>query len=160
VAERGAFPAGGGYTARNGKGKPSLHERILIADARKDGPAALDRLEGLCREAALRGAMVLELRLVAEEVVTNVAKYAFAPGTAAAMEVRVSLSEDTAVLEFRDQGQPFDPLTQPAPDLDAPVEERPIGGLGLILVRALVEEARYAREGATNVLRLVKKRTQ
>jgi len=104
--------------------------------------------------------MVLELRLVAEEVVTNVAKYGFEPGRAAAMEVLLSLSEDTVVLEFRDQGQPFDPLSQPAPDLDAPVEERPIGGLGLTLVRALVEEARYAREGATNVLRLVKKRTE
>ena len=52
------------------------------------------------------------------------------------------------------------PLAQPTPDLDAPVEERPIGGLGLTLVRALVEEARYAREGPVNVLRLVKRGTR
>ena len=132
----------------------------MIADARKEGPAALDRLEALCRAAGLAEPVVLELRLVAEEVVTNVAKYGYAPGAAAAMEVRVSMDDDAVSLEFRDSGEPFDPLSQPPPDLDAPLEERPVGGLGLTLVRALVEEARYAREGPVNVLRLVKSRTQ
>jgi len=132
----------------------------VIADARKEGPAALDRLEALCRAAGLAEPVVLELRLVAEEVVTNVAKYGYAPGAAAAMEVRVSMDDDAVSLEFRDSGEPFDPLSQPPPDLDAPLEERPVGGLGLTLVRALVEEARYAREGPVNVLRLVKRRTQ
>ncbi|HEY7515512.1 MAG TPA: ATP-binding protein, partial [Vicinamibacteria bacterium] len=49
-------------------------------------------------------------------------------------------------------------LAQPPPDLDAPLEQRPLGGLGLPLVRVLVEECHYAREGSTNVLRLVKRR--
>ena len=101
-----------------------------------------------------------DMRLVAEEVVTNVAKYAYAPSAAAAMEVRVSMGDDAVSLEFRDRGRPFDPLGQPPPDLDAPLEERPVGGLGLTLVRALVEEARYAREDTVNVLRLVKRRTR
>jgi anti-sigma regulatory factor (Ser/Thr protein kinase) len=104
--------------------------------------------------------LVLELRLVAEEVVTNVAKYAYAPGAAAGMELIVSTGDDLVSLEFRDQGRPFDPLAQPPPDLEAPLLERPVGGLGLTLVRALVEDVRYAREGGTNVLRLVKKRLQ
>ena len=132
----------------------------MIADARKEGPAALDRLEAFCRKAGLPGPLALELRLVAEEVVTNVAKYGYAPGAAAAMELLVSTGEDAVSLEFRDEGPPFDPLAQPPPDLEAPLEERPIGGLGLTLVRGLVEDARYAREGGTNVLRLVKKRMQ
>lgn len=132
----------------------------MIADARKEGPAALDRLEALCRAAGLAEPVVLELRLVAEEVVTNVAKYGYAPGAAAAMEVRVSTDDDAVSLEFRDQGEPFDPLAQPPPDLDVPLEERPVGGLGLTLIRALVEQAGYVREGPLNVLRLVKRRTQ
>lgn len=132
----------------------------MIADARKEGPAALDRLEAFCRRAGLPGPLVLELRLVAEEVVTNVAKYGYAPEAAAAMELLVSTGDDAVSLEFRDEGEPFDPLAQPRPDLEAPLEERPVGGLGLTLVRALVEDARYAREGGTNVLRLAKKRTQ
>lgn len=132
----------------------------MIADARTEGPAALDRLEVSCRAAGLEGPVVLELRLVAEEVVTNVAKYGYAPETPAAMEVLLSMGDDAVSLEFHDRGRPFDPLGQPRPDLDAPLEERPVGGLGLVLVRALVEEARYSREGPVNVLRLVKRRTQ
>ena len=132
----------------------------MITDARKEGPAALDRLEALCRAAGLDEPVVLELRLVAEELVTNVAKHAYAPEAAAAMEMRVSTDAGAVSLEFRDSGRPFDPLAQPSPDLDAPLEERPIGGLGLTLLRALVDEATYAREGPVNVLRLVKRRTR
>jgi anti-sigma regulatory factor (Ser/Thr protein kinase) len=135
-----------------------VRERIVIADARRDGGAALDRLEARCRDAGFAEHAVLELRVVAEEVLTNIAKHGFAPGARPAAELVLSLTETEAVLEFRDQGQAFDPLAQPPPDLDAPLEQRASGGLGLPLVRALVDEARYAREGPTNVLRLVKRR--
>lgn len=130
----------------------------MIPDARKELPAALDRLEAGCRAAGLAEAGVMELRLVAEEILTNIAKYAFDPGTMAAAELRFSVSDEAAVVEFRDQGRAFDPLAEPPPDLDAPLAQRPLGGLGLPLVRALVEECHYAREGSTNVLRLVKRR--
>src|SRR5262245_8082360 len=133
---------------------------MVIADARTEGSVALDRLENVCRAAGLADAMVLELRVVAEEVLTNIAKYAYEPAVRPAVEVVLTLDSGEAVLEFRDQGKAFDPLAQPPPDLDAPLAERSIGGLGLPLVRALVEEVRYVREGATNVLRLVKRRAE
>ena len=132
--------------------------RIAIAGSPSAVASALDRIEAQCRAASFDEAAVLELRLVAEEVLTNITKYAYPRGTTAAAEVVLSLTSTEAVLEFRDQGRPFDPLAHPAPDMGAPVPERSVGGLGLPLVRALVDEARYAREGSTNVLRLVKRR--
>lgn len=131
----------------------------MIGDARGDIPRALDTFESRCREAGFPDEAVLELRLVAEEVLTNIAKYGHAPGAPAAAEFTFAFTDQAALLEFRDQGREFDPLAAPGPDLDAPLEERAVGGLGLMLVRALVEEARYAREGPVNVLRLVKRRT-
>ena len=101
---------------------------------------------------------MLELRIVAAEILTNIGKYGYEPGAKPTVDVLLSFTDAAAVLEFRDQGKPFDPLAQPPPDLDAPLEERPVGGLGLTLVRGLVDEARYCREGGTNVLRLVKRR--
>jgi anti-sigma regulatory factor (Ser/Thr protein kinase) len=130
----------------------------VIADARREAVSVLDRLEACCRAAGLAGATVLDLRLVAEEILTNVAKYAFAPGTTAAAELVLSVTESDAVLELRDEGRAFDPLAEPPPDLEAPFQERSPGGLGIPLVRALVDEVRYSREGPTNVLRLVKRR--
>jgi anti-sigma regulatory factor (Ser/Thr protein kinase) len=135
-----------------------LSERILIADGRSDIPRALDRFEACCRDAGLVDQDVLELRLVAEEVLTNIAKYAFEAGVQPAAEFLFSFTDAAAVLEFRDQGRAFDPLAEPPPDLDAPLDQRHVGGLGLTLVRALIEEARYVREGPLNVLRLVKRR--
>jgi anti-sigma regulatory factor (Ser/Thr protein kinase) len=135
-----------------------VSERIVIADARGEGGAALDRLEAVCRADGVPEEAVIELRILAEEVLTNVAKYAFGPGTIPALELSISLGEAETVLEFRDEGQPFDPLAVPVPDLELPPELRPTGGLGLTLVRALADEARYERRGASNVLRLVKRR--
>jgi anti-sigma regulatory factor (Ser/Thr protein kinase) len=137
----------------------SLYERIVIADARREGRAALDRLEARCRAAGFADDSVIELRVVGEEVLTNIAKYAFEPGASAAVELLLSFTDAAAVLEFRYQGNAFDPLAQPPPDLDVPLEKRPLGGLGLTLVHALVDEARYTREGPTNVLHLVKRRS-
>ncbi len=144
--------------AERAAGRQDLEQRIAIADARREGATALDRIEEGCRAAGLDDATVLDLRLVAEEILTNIAKYAFAPDATPAAEVRLALTEAAVVLEFRDEGRAFDPLAQPPPDLDLPLEERSLGGLGLPLVRALVDEARYAREGPANVLRLVKRR--
>jgi serine/threonine-protein kinase RsbW len=138
-------------------GEPA--ERILVADARSGSGAALDRLELRCRAEGLAEATVIELRVVAEEVLTNVAKYAFGPGVAPALELRVAFTAEAALVEFRDQGRVFDPLGEPPPDLETPPEDREPGGLGLALLRALVDEARYEREGGSNVLRLVKRRT-
>ena len=130
----------------------------MITDARGGCTAALDRLEACCRAAELEAPLMIDLRVVAEEVLTNVAKYGFEPDEAPAVELRVSLAHGAAVLEFRDRGRPFDPLAEPAPDLELPPEDRPLGGLGLALVRALVDEAHYERDGDANVLRLVKRR--
>ena len=142
-----------------GEGRQALDERIAVRDARSDGSAALDRLEARCRAEGLAETVVIDLRVVAEEVLTNVAKHAFEPGMTPALDLRVSFTEAAVRLEFRDEGRAFDPLGEPPPDLDLPPEQRPLGGLGLTLVRALVDEARYEREVGANVLRLVKRRT-
>ena len=60
-------------------------------------------------------------------------------------------------INFVDNGPPFDPLAHSAPDLDAPAEQRPIGGLGIAIVRALVDRARYCRQGHHNHLHLVRR---
>ena len=57
-------------------------------------------------------------------------------------------------IEFRDFGRPFDPLQAPPPDLDRPAGERPIGGLGIHLVRSLTDRVEYRRLGGANLLRV------
>jgi len=72
--------------------------------------------------------------LAIEELATNTIKYGY-PATAGTLEVTLAVTAAAADLTLRDDGMPFDPVAAPPPDLDQPVEDRPIGGLGLHLVR-------------------------
>jgi anti-sigma regulatory factor (Ser/Thr protein kinase) len=120
------------------------------------GPG-LDDLEAALRGQGLPDASVLDLRLVAEEVLANVAAHGYDDPAEHHVTLRLAVSAGQVTLEFRDDGRPFDPLTAAPPDLQSPLEQRPAGGLGIHLVRALVDAARYRRIGAQNVLTLTKR---
>lgn len=120
-------------------------------------PAALDWLEAALRAAGVGEAVVGELRLVAEEGLSNVIRYAYADAARHSIEVTLEVGGGEVQLVLRDDGRPFNPLAAPAPDLDAPTGERPAGGLGIHLLKNLVDRADYRRENGANLLRLVKR---
>ena len=132
-------------------------EQILrIRNDVRDLPDALDFVAAFCRDRGLAPETTLEVRLVAEEVLTNFVKYAHAATEEGVIVLRLSGSTDSVRLEFRDDGAAVNPLDAPHPDLKRPPEEREIGGLGVLLMRALVDDATYVREGSSNVLVLIK----
>src|SRR5262245_47280151 len=119
--------------------------------------AGLDTLEAALRAERLPEAAILELRLVAEEILTNLAKYGHDDGAAHWAHVGLTLVAGDVILELTDDGRPFNPLAAPPPEFPAQAAERPIGGLGIHLVRSLVDEAEYVRRGSQNVLTLRKR---
>ena len=127
-------------------------ERQFRVGTRQLGPG-LDALEAALREARLPDEAVLDLRLVAEEVLTNVANHGHDDGAEHWVRIGFELVSGEVMLEFADDGRPFDPLAAKAREV-TPGSERPIGGLGLELVRSLVDAAAYARVGSQNVLTL------
>jgi len=92
--------------------------------------------------------------IVLEELITNVAKYGYANRSAGIAEVALQIEPPHLTIEFIDDGDPFDPLAMPPPDLEAPLEERDLGGLGIHIVRSLSDEIRYTRLEERNVLQL------
>lgn len=100
-------------------------------------------------------ASIGEVRLITEEVMCNAIDHGTEPGAEHEVAVELAVERDRIVLKFRDDGAPFDPLSQAEPDLDADIDDRPLGGLGLHLVRTLANHATYAREGRYNVLHIV-----
>jgi sigma-B regulation protein RsbU (phosphoserine phosphatase) len=128
---------------------------------RWQSPNELDRLAQLVREmgdalaAAGHGAgTVHDARLIAEELLTNTLRHGCDPAVAHAIVVEVQSFDERLALVFRDDGAPFDPLANALPDLDVGIEDRPIGGLGILLVRELAESVSYERIGRDNVLRV------
>lgn len=77
------------------------------------------------------------------------------------LSISIRSSTDSVVIELLDNGAPFDPLTDaPIPDSDAPLESRPVGGLGIYLIRNMVDEAHYKRADGRNCLTLITRRNQ
>lgn len=99
----------------------------------------------------------LKLELVLEEALVNVMHYAYPDGNGQVEVVCADERSRTAgmrkfLLEIRDWGPAFNPLDRPPPDLDGDIGSRPIGGLGIHLIRKMAEEVGYARTGGANVL--------
>ena len=87
---------------------------------------------------------------VADELVTNVIRHGYRDNRPHTIDVAVTVHPDGLALQLSDDGIPFDPFSRPAPDLKRPLEERPVGGLGIHLVRQLAAECRYARVDGRN----------
>lgn len=104
--------------------------------------------------------LIFQVNLALEELGINIMNYG---ETAEDEEILVSLAsdEDTITIKISDAGKPFNPLTEgPEPDVTQGLDERPIGGLGVYLVRTLMDEMYYQREGDRNHLTLVKHRDE
>ncbi|HRY34095.1 MAG TPA: ATP-binding protein [Bacteroidales bacterium] len=130
----------------------TLHNRI----------EELRRLEEFVNEFVLEKRLpdcnLFELNLVLEEIFTNIVFYAFKDGEAHDILITIEQQDSALCIRVEDDGMPFDPtLREPPPDIDKPLEERDIGGLGIHLVRNLMQEVSYRREGDRNILTLIRK---
>ena len=101
-------------------------------------------------------AVVLEVSLAVEEIVTNVINHGFAGERDELIRVRFSFEDGLMTVEVEDEGQPFDPLQVAAPDITRSLEEREVGGLGIHLVRSVMDDVAYSRRNGRNVV-LMKK---
>ncbi len=99
----------------------------------------------------------LQIDVALDELFSNIAQYAYAPGTGDAT-IRLEFDEATrrASITFIDGGVPYDPLQKEDPDVNKPVEERAIGGLGIFLVKKTMDGMEYARRDDKNILTIHK----
>lgn len=104
--------------------------------------------------------LIFQVELVLEELGLNVINHGKSEGLQQ-IEIRLTSEAEALTIEIVDSGVPFDPLTDaPRPDLESGVQERAVGGLGVHLVRSMMDELDYRREGGKNHLTLVKERVQ
>jgi serine/threonine-protein kinase RsbW len=101
-----------------------------------------------------------ELELALEEILVNILNHANTKNDNN-VEIAASVDDDNSfVLQVIDDGMPFDPLAEPDPDLNVDIVDRPIGGLGIFLVKQLMDDVRYRRENEQNILELIIKREE
>ena len=110
-------------------------------------------LHEACQECNLNDDLTNKLDMCAEEIFANVAFYAY-PEKNGIIDVSFNKSNNNIILEFKDEGTPYNPLEKPDPDITLPPEERPLGGLGIFMVKQMADDISYKRENNQNVLTL------
>lgn len=130
--------------------------RLQIPCERTQLGLLLDSIEQSLLEHGIARELRDDMRLIAEEVVCNAIEHGDGgEPTQRRIAVDIARDDDGLHVEFRDNGRPFDPLDQEPPELDSDIVDRPIGGLGVHLVRELARSVRYVREEPYNVLHVV-----
>ena len=127
----------------------------------KNDLAELDRVREAVTEFAGRHDVPAEplfhLNLALEEVLTNVISYGYDDSGEHELIVRLGFQQGELWAEVEDDARPFNPLETPPVDVQMPLEERSIGGLGIHLVRSLMDELEYRREEGKNLFRMKKR---
>ena len=97
----------------------------------------------------------MQIDVATEEIFVNVAHYAYHPDVGD-VTLRFEMQDGAAVITFIDRGVPYDPLAKPDPDVTLPAEERPIGGLGVFMVKKSMDSVAYEYKDGQNVFTMRK----
>ena len=124
----------------------------------------LDELDSLCENLETFGnrfglskKLIFEINLALDELFTNIISYGFKDGKEHIVKVTLTPENDELCLCIEDDGKPFNPIEFETPDVSCSVEECKIGGLGIHIMKKLMDEVCYERCGDKNVLNLKKK---
>lgn len=99
---------------------------------------------------------LFQIRLVLEEIMINVISHGSNGLETPQISLRLGQDNGIITMAIADNGKPYDPLSAPPPDIDSALDDRPIGGLGVYLVRQLMDDVSYCHEREWNKLTLTK----
>jgi len=109
-----------------------------------------NEMAGLWAREGLPADSEMDVTLALEEVVSNVIRHGCTPGREYDIQVHFQAADGAVEVEVTDDAMAFDPLSLPPPNLDVPIEQRKAGGLGVFLVRELMDEVSYQRVDGRN----------
>ena len=131
---------------------------ITLENDRREIGRTAATIESFGREHSIAADDISAVNLALDEVLANIITHAYPDVAAHIINVRLTADPRAIHVDVEDDGRPFNPLTWPPPDLEVPIERRPVGGLGLHIARSVVDEIKYRRVGNKNVLSLSKAR--
>ena len=134
-----------------------MQRSITLTNNIDDVPKLAEFVEMVCEEVGFDMGTSMSLNLAMEEAVVNVMNYAYPTGTVGNVNITAEANDERLKFVISDSGKPFDPTTKSEVDTTMSAEDRPIGGLGIHLIRQIMDSINYERMGEMNVLTLRKK---
>ncbi len=134
-----------------------MHKQLVIKNLLSEIPSLAEFMEALGKEMQLPEVLTMRLNLVLEEAVSNIIMYAYPDKQADDISIDIDKTADLLTFSIKDRGIPFDPTQVEEADISLPAENRPIGGLGIYIIRTIMSEVAYERTGNCNLFIMRKK---
>jgi sigma-B regulation protein RsbU (phosphoserine phosphatase) len=129
--------------------------QMAIHNQLSDIPKVIDSIDTFCRELPVPLAPSRKLKIVLDEILNNIISYGYRDDHTHEVRIEVDPISDGIVIRIMDDGIPFNPLDLDEPNTELPATEREIGGLGVHIVKEMVEDVSYERRDNLNILRLM-----
>lgn len=136
-----------------------MEKTIILANEISEISRLYDFIEDIGKEFSLTPDVIFNLNLVLEEAVVNIINYAYPKEEHESIYLSARLHEGSVIFVLTDTGKEFDPTMVPDADITLSAQERQIGGLGIFLIRQIINEVKYERLEGKNVLTLKKSLT-
>ncbi|MBQ3878300.1 MAG: ATP-binding protein [Prevotella sp.] len=132
------------------------HHSLTLPNDVEAVPQLHEFIEEVAEAAQLDASLTMSLNLAIEEAVVNVMNYAYPPGTQGTINLFATTDDHCLTMIISDTGTPFDPTAKEEVDTTLSAEDRPIGGLGIHLIRQIMDTVEYEYVDGKNVLTLKK----
>jgi anti-sigma regulatory factor (Ser/Thr protein kinase) len=130
---------------------------VVIANAIGEMAKVVEFVDRFCAANGVPAAARNALNLSLDELLNNTISYGYDDADRHEIRVELAISENVLTAEIRDDGKPFDPTNARLVAPGKTLQSRTPGGLGILFVRTLMDELRYAREGERNIVRIGKR---
>jgi PAS domain S-box-containing protein len=129
---------------------------VIIKNTIKDIQIAIQSFESFAEQVKLPMAISMKINIVFDELLANIVNYAFKDSNEHQIEIEFKISNNKLIIIISDDGIPFNPFQKDAPNTTLSIDEREIGGLGIHIVKNLVDEYDYQRKINKNIITLIK----
>ena len=138
-----------------------MHRQFRTTNAAHLGTLGIfrDFIDAACAESGLHPDICFALKLAMDEACTNIIQHGYADMNPGSIILELEIDRDEAFLRITDFGHPFEPIPTEAPDLQAAIEDRLIGGFGLFFIYSTMDAVDYHSDESGNTLTLTKKLT-
>ncbi len=116
-----------------------------------------DMVKDFSKKHSVADKIIFTLHLALDEILTNIISYGFSDNNDHLIDICYTLSGDELTLKIVDDSNPYDPANAPTPDVEASLEDRKIGGLGIYLIKNMMDKINYSSKNGKNTLILTKK---
>ncbi|BDS09787.1 ATP-binding protein [Aureispira anguillae] len=132
-------------------------KKIIIKNTIEEVQKAIAAFESFAMIHSVSKPIMIKVNIVLDELLSNIVKYSFPDGEEHDIDIMLELfTTGKLTIQLTDAGVPFNPFDAPEPDLSIPLEDRDIGGLGILLVKKLMDEYSYKRQVNLNITSMIK----